>query len=81
MGAAKSGEAGRFGMATGRDYRREVISSVECWFCVLYRLSGMELRSGSAEISAAQEVGSAAILDVFASAEFFGLTRYFLEIS
>ena len=61
-------------MATGRDYQREVISSAECWFCVLYRLSGMELRSGSAEISAAQEVGSAVKLGVFGLAEFFDVS-------
>ena len=61
-------------MATGRNYQREVISSAECWFCVLYRLSGVELRLGSAEISAAQEAESAAILGVFWSAEFFDPT-------
>jgi hypothetical protein len=58
-------------MATGRDYQREVIPPAECWLCVLYRLSSVELRSGSAELSAAQEAGSAAILGVFGSAEFF----------
>ena len=62
-------------MATSRDYQREVISSAECWLCVLYRLSSVELRSGSAEVSAAQEVGSAAILGVFGSAEFLDATR------
>jgi hypothetical protein len=62
-------------MATGRDYQREVISSAECWLCVLYRPSSVELRSGSAEISAAQEVGSVVILGVFGLAEFFDGTR------
>jgi hypothetical protein len=61
-------------MATGRDYQREVISSAEFWFCLLYRLSGVALRSGSAEISAAQGAGSAIILGVFGSAEFFDRT-------